>query len=192
MPVITLCQVSSFVGQHRRDGERHILRFSTSFDLPEPVLEDTVIHEMIHYFISYNGLLDRTAHGPLFKAMMQSINENHGRNINISHKTSPGEMDSARSARKKWHVIAILHFRSGETGVKVLPRVVPKIIDYYNGMIVAPNIKSVDLYLHNDPYFNRFPTSVGRRCHAISPVDASQHLQGAHHLYVKGSKLIQQ
>lgn len=198
---VTLCGVSSFVAQYksqirtlpdgRREHYNHLLRFSTAFDLPEKELEDTVIHEMIHYFIALHGLGDRTAHGPLFKAMMQSINETHGRNISISHRTSHSEMTAARCAGKKWHVIAILHFTSGVTGVKVLPRVIPKIIDYYNGVTASGNICSVELFLHNDPFFNRFPTSTGRRCQSITEADATEHLRGAHRLEVKGSKLVQ-
>lgn len=198
---LTLCEVSSFVAQHKAhirhhsDGRReyygHQLRFSTLFDLPESELEDTLIHEMIHYFVAYHGLQDRSPHGPLFKALMTSINEAHGRNISISHRTTRGELTEARSARKKWHVVAILHFTTGELGVKVLPRVIPKILDYYRGITAANNISKVDLYLHNDPFFNRFPTSTGRRCQAITATDLRLHLQGAHTLRVEKGKLIQ-
>lgn len=190
-PAITLCDVTSFVGQYKYKGETHILRFSTAFDLPERELEDTVIHEMIHYFIGYHGLYDRSAHGPLFKAMMLTVNEGHGRNITISRRTTHGEMADAKATLKKWHVIAVLHFTTGERGVKVLPRVIPKIIEYHRSLSAAVNISRIDLYLHNDPYFNRFPTSTGRRCHAISDSDLTVHLSGAHTLKVKGNKLIQ-
>ena len=201
LPLITLCSVSSFVGQYKSkvrnnpDGSRetygHLLRFSTAFTLSEQELEDTVIHEMIHYFIAYNGLHDRTAHGPLFKALMNSINEHHGRNISISHRTSREAIDTAKTAGRKWHVIAILYFTTGEIGVKVLPRAIPRIIEYYKGITSAPNITRVDLFLHNDPFFNRFPTSTGRRCHSITEADISTHLSGAHILEVRKDKLIQ-
>lgn len=198
---ITLCEASSFVGQYKAqvrtqpDGSRrhyaHQLRFSKAFNLSERELEDTVIHEMIHFFIAYNGLHDRSTHGPLFKALMNSINENHGRSVSISHRTTGHALAEARGVQKKWHVIAILHFTSGELGVKVLPRVIPKIIDYYNAISGAPNISKIDLYLHNDPYFNRYPTSTGRRCQAITPAELDAHLPGAHTLEVQGSRLLQ-
>lgn len=191
-PLLTLCEVSSFVAQYRHREGIHQLRFSTAFDLPEEELEDTLIHEMIHYFISYNGLSDRSAHGPLFKALMQNVNEMHGRSITVSRRTTAGEMADARSASaKKWHVIAILRFTSGALGVKVLPRVIPKIIDYHNSVSAASNIAGVDLYLHNDPFFNRFPTSVGRRCQPITQADVTLHLRGAHTLTVSGNRLLQ-
>ena len=193
---MALCTVTSFIGQYKKQGSTHLLRFSTAFDLPETELEDTIIHEMIHYFIAYNGLHDRSAHGPLFKAMMQSINESHGRNITVSRHTSRGEMSQAKeearnAAGAKWHVVAILYFTTGELGVKVLPRVVPKIIEYYRNISTARNIRRVDLYLHNDPYFNRFPTSTGRRCQPITEEEIGKHLKVAHRLEVKNGKLIQ-
>lgn len=202
LPLISLCEVSSFVGQYKSkirvlpDGVRetydHQLRFSTAFNLTECEIEDTLIHEMIHYFISYNGLQDRTTHGPLFKALMNSINENHGRSISISRRITHGEMTEARAnTAKKWHVVAILYFTGGQLGVKVLPRVVPKIIEYYKAISASSNIDKIDLYLHNNPYFNRYPTSTGRRCQAITETEVQTHLRGAHRLEVKGNKIIQ-
>lgn len=198
-PVFSLCEVKTFVAQykssvrHLPDGRRehydHQIRFSTLFPLSERELEDTLIHEMIHYFIAYNGLEDRTAHGPLFKALMANVNEFHGRGITISHRTMPGTTPASTAA--KWHIVAILHFSSGELGVKVLPRVIPKVVKYYRDTLKATNVSAIDLYLHNDPYFNRFPTSVGRRCHLLSSSDATAHLAGARRLHVEGNRLIQ-
>ena len=198
---ITLCSVTSFVGQCKSkirtlpDGRREhydfVLRFSTAFDLEEPELEDTIIHEMIHYFIAYHGLCDRTAHGPLFKAMMLTINESHGRNITISHRTTRSEHAAASASKTRWHVVAIMTLTDGRQGVKVLPRVVPKIIDYYRKVKGAPNVASISLHLTSDPFFNRYPTSAALRYHEISPSDTATHLVGAHRLEVKGSKLIQ-
>lgn len=198
---IALCSVTSFVGQFRSklrklpDGGSEpydcVLRFSTAFDLERREIEDTVIHEMIHYFIAVNGLRDRTAHGPLFKALMASINENHGRNIRISRPTTREELETARTASSKWHVIAVIYFRKGDLGVKVLPRVVPKIIEYYRRVSGASNVEKVELFLHNDAFFNRYPTSTAMRCQSISAEEVAQHLGKAHRLRVEGKKLVQ-
>ena len=51
------------------------MRISTRFDLTEREIEDTIIHEMIHYYIGVNNLKDTSAHGQLFRQMMNSINE---------------------------------------------------------------------------------------------------------------------
>ena len=123
--------------------------------------------------------------------MMQSINEAHGRAISISHRTSRSEHAAAAASRARWHVVAVMTLTDGRQGVKVLPRVVPKIIDYYKKVKVAPNVAPITLHLTSDPFFNRYPTSAALRYHEISHSDTATHLTGAHRLEVKGSKLIQ-
>ena len=61
------------------------LRINTRVDLPEREIEDTIIHEMIHYYIGYNKLEDASAHGPLFLSIMNEINRKFGRNLTVSH-----------------------------------------------------------------------------------------------------------
>lgn len=63
------------------------LRFSTSFDLPEAELEDTVLHEMIHYWIWLNDIRDTSAHGKIFRQQMARVNA-AGRHVTISHRTT--------------------------------------------------------------------------------------------------------
>ena len=36
------------------------LRISIRLDLPESEVEDTIIHEMIHYYIHFNGIKERS------------------------------------------------------------------------------------------------------------------------------------
>ena len=42
------------------------LKISTRFDLPEKELEDTIVHEMIHYYIAVNKLKDTSTNGHIF------------------------------------------------------------------------------------------------------------------------------
>ena len=168
------------------------LRMSMRHDIEERELEDVIIHEMIHYFIMYNELRDTSPHGEIFKAMMRSINRTYGRNITISRRITSDEKATITSEKKRWHVIAVVKFRNGRYGVKVLPRVVPKILDYHRYLSAVPEVKSIELYLHNDPFFNRFPTSAAYKVHEIENKDLlKENLSGAHILTVKDGKLIQ-
>lgn len=175
----------------RRQHYDFELRVSLRHDIPERDLEDVIIHEMIHYFIMYNELSDTSPHGELFKAMMRSINRTYGRNITISRRSTPEERTRTLESKRKWHVIAAIRFRNGKHGVKVLPRVVPKIIDYYRQVSAAAEIAGVDLYLHDNPFFNRYPTSAVLRVHEIDAASLCEHLNGAHTLSVENGKLIQ-
>lgn len=167
------------------------LRINTRIDLPREVIEDTIIHEMIHYFILYNGLTDSSPHGSIFMAIMNSINATYGRHLSVKFNATPEQHEQCVDSRRRWHVIAVVHFVSGQTGIKVLPRVVPKVIDYHNHISKASEVHKIELFLHNDPFFNRYPTSASYRVHDIDPSTLTSHLAGAHRLSVNGFRLIQ-
>lgn len=169
MPPIQLSRAKTFVGQCAAK-KRHTLlhgtklfdfklRFSICFDLPATEWEDTIIHEMIHYYIGINGLKDTSAHGLLFQRIMNSINEQFGRNLTITHKSTAEQREAIYSAKKVWHVIALVYFRDNKKGIKVLPRIRQRIETYRTTMLHDPRISHIDLYMSNDTYFNRFPNS---------------------------------
>lgn len=67
------------------------IRISSRYDLDEREIEDVLIHEMIHYYILYNKLKDTSAHGVVFRKMMNDINAHFGRNISVSYKRAEVE-----------------------------------------------------------------------------------------------------
>lgn len=166
------------------------LRISTQFDLPEQEIEDTIIHEMIHYYIGVNQLNDDAPHGTLFRKMMNDINARYGRHLNISHQSTPEEKEQNKDMRKRWHVIAIVVFHDGRIGVKVLPRIVPRITNYYNKVLTVPNVKSIELYMHNDPYFNAFPNSSALNVTFRDETEVRSHLIGAERMQCIGDRII--
>lgn len=198
---IELCDVKTFLGQlcyktlpdhsGRIVNSDFKLKISTRYDLEPAVLDDVIIHEMIHYFIALHQLEDSSKHGNIFRAIMHSINATHRRNISISHRTTPGEASISTTPKRSWHVIAIITMRAGEQFVKVLPRVVPKVIDFHRKLKLTPGVKSIDLYLHDNPYFNRYPTSTALKIYKISTSDIEQNIKGAHRLTIQGNKIIQ-
>lgn len=63
-----------------------VLWINTKYDLDEREVEDTIIHEMIHYYIAYKGIEDTSTHGRVFRTIMKEINQKFGRHITISYK----------------------------------------------------------------------------------------------------------
>lgn len=167
------------------------MRISTYRDLPESTLEDTIIHEMIHYFIDYNGLTDTGPHGEIFKSIMGSINRAHNRSISVRHHSQPDEKpELAPGAVGAWHVIAVIRFRSGKVGFKVLPRVANSVMAYYNGVRRNSDVSSVELYLHNAAYFSQYPTSKALKVYIVAPEILTANLKGARPITVNGNNLI--
>lgn len=169
MPAIQLSRARTFVGQCSAKKRRTLLhgtklydfrlKFSILFDLPQQEWEDTIIHEMIHYHIGVNGLKDTSSHGRLFRQIMESINQQFQRHLTISHHSTPEQKEALYNSRRMWHVIALVHFSDGRKGLKVLPRIRQRIETYRSAMLRDPRISGIDLFMSDDPYFNRFPNS---------------------------------
>ena len=153
------------------------LRINTRADLPEQEVEDTLIHEMIHYYIHFNGIKDTSTHGKVFRQMMNDINQRFGRNITITHKSTPEQKQQLAGSRKRWHVVAVVRFHDGRSGIKVIPRIRQRIVGYRNGVLMSREIKSVDFFITNDPYFNAFPSSSALKVHILDASEYEPHLQ---------------
>lgn len=142
----------TLIGIKRIDSIK--MRFSTAFDLPERVWEDTIIHEMIHLYIIHNGIQDTSPHGCRFRKMMQEINKRFNRDICVTHKNEVRDTErKIIHTSGRWHVIAKLFTTDGRTGFKVLPRVESSILKFYNAATYNSHVTTIQLYMANDPFF---------------------------------------
>lgn len=76
------------------------LKISSFYDLEPDMLDDVIIHEMIHYDIVWSGLKDTSSHGRIFRERMKDINRRFGRHIRISHKRADLTNESAGPSPK--------------------------------------------------------------------------------------------
>ena len=77
-------------------NENFVLRINVKIDLPEELVQDTILHEMIHYYIAVNQIRDTSTHGRLFRAEMARINAEGNRHIRISYKPTPEQLAALR------------------------------------------------------------------------------------------------
>ena len=189
VPRFRLCRVKTYLGkcayQRRKPffGKEEFynfeLRFNCRMDLPAEEWDDIIIHEMIHYYIGFNHLRDRSAHGPVFCKLMKGINAKYGRHITISHKLSPEQRLALADQRPKPHVVAVVSFRHGSGGIKVLPCEAAKVKQYYKKVLSSPKVDSVRLYRTSNPFFNQYPTSMAYNAYRIEPALLAQQLADA-------------
>ena len=111
-----------------------VLRINTRIDLPEEMVEDIILHEMIHYYIAVNQFQDTSAHGRLFRAEMARLNA-EGRHIRISHQLSVEQREQAQG-KPKWRVVCVAYFKDGRVGVKVVPKQ-ERHIRYFHRVAIA-------------------------------------------------------
>lgn len=186
---VRLSEARSFLGRcqwERRkidDGkwENHSFEFvfNNRIDFPESLIDDVIIHEMIHYYIAYMQLEDESAHGPLFLHMMNQINEKFGRHITVSHTYDKNESEQSYDKRPLWHIVAVVKLKGGGCGIKVIPRIKDRIVNYYNEIRKLPEIDSVELYRTNNPFFNRFPNSGKIGYHCLEEREVRENITGA-------------
>ncbi len=189
-PRIRLTHAKSYLGRmsfKKQAGQKGYSDFTLSYsllmDMPEQTVQDTIIHEMIHYYIGYHGLKDTSPHGIVFRRMMEDINMRYGRHMSIAHRTTEEEKASTLD-RKKWHVVAVVKMRDERTGIKVLPRVKSSIASYYQRVSQAPEVHSVQLYNSRHPYFNRFPCSSATRVHFVAQTMIDEALKDAEKILI--------
>ena len=101
-PLFHISSARSFMGQFKvecdkalfkRGKETYHLTLSDRYDLEERVLEDVVIHEMIHFLIRYRRIKDTSSHGPRFRELMNEINNRFGRQVTVSHRCTKEELE---------------------------------------------------------------------------------------------------
>ena len=155
--------------------EDFVLRISARFDLPEAEVEDTLIHEMIHYWIALEGIKDSSTHGKVFRAKMKEINEHHGRHLTISHKSTPEEQD--RATRIRDHYFCVSQLADGRTALTVAAQ--PCIARIRRAFRWSPSIRSQTWYHSRDPWFNRYPHCRSPKIFPVDPAVLQPHLDAA-------------
>lgn len=132
------------------------MTISSLRDLPERELEDVIIHEMIHYYIMYKGIKDGSAHGRVFRQIMNSINTRFGRHITISRRRDDGDAAPARQLRPHYFCVCELH--DGRLGICVTAK--SRIFAMWKAIPVSFRVKSARWFWSTDPRLDRYPKSL--------------------------------
>ncbi|MCM1111209.1 MAG: SprT-like domain-containing protein [Clostridium sp.] len=135
-----------------RDPSRCTLTVSSVMDFPENEIEDTIIHEMIHYYIWFRRIADNGAHGLRFRALMDRINRETGRTIGVRRRLTDEERDTDTSRRHNY-IISLRY--NGRRAIAVCART--KIFEFHKAFSQAGAATDIEWFWSCDPWFNRFP-----------------------------------
>ena len=163
-----------------------VLRISMRFDLPKKEVEDTILHEMIHLYIYVNGIKDSSAHGEVFRLMMNEINTKFGRNISIRHHRTDKVSNTDR--KEKPHVVCVTRLNDGKRFVTVCART--RVIDIYNVFNRSPQVSEMQWFYTTDPFFNRYPNSLTPKVYKIADKDLDKHIKSAIPLECDGRRML--
>ena len=154
-------------------------------DLPENVIEDTILHEMIHYYILSNQMQDTGPHGKLFIAKMQEINRKFNRNLSVTHRSTKEELDSDK--RLQQHIICVSRLRTGKRGVTVATK--SRLFELWDAMPNFPDMAELKWVVSTNSFFNRFPKVTKPSIYFVPSEELEEHLKGAKELVKQGNSI---
>lgn len=155
------------------DASMLTLSVSNRLDFEPHVIEDTIIHEMIHLYIYWFDLRDSSSHGAIFRNMMAAINSRHGRSVTISRRSTTTERQSDRISKVR--LILVCTLKSGERTVTVCaPKYARTIVNSANRI---NDIINYTLHLSNDSRFSKYPNSRTLKLYRINSVELDQSLR---------------
>lgn len=201
LPSLRIGTARTQLGSMMRKTERHFmsrettysyrLTLSRCYDISEREWEDVIIHEMIHYYIFLKNLKDTSAHGKMFRELMQTINTTYGRHISISRssqklgkqaESKATECDDRMNAdttedgpipatgmRRMSHFFCIAELQNGQWGVCVVART--RMFQMWKAIPKAFRTKNVRWFWSMNTLLNRYPKSIKPALYKISKED---------------------
>ena len=182
---IVLSKAKTFLGKLEYESVRGLfgrvvstrgfrIKISTIYDLPEEELEDVIIHEMIHLYIASRRIKDSSSHGKVFREMMATINEKHGRHVNVSHPRSRSLSQQVNGTGPVTRYVCISTFRDGRRGVTVC--IEKRLVQMMKDLMLYYDLAGVAAYRSDDPFFARFPKSHKPRIFKVNQKELEKHL----------------
>lgn len=156
------------------------LSISAYYDLDEALLEDTIIHEMIHYYILYFRLKDTSSHGQLFREIMNRINTTYGRHITVSYRGHSNPVAEKDEKSGKWLLVIVCTMSDGSETITVPVQsrtlaIMRQLPEYYA-------VRSMRLYSSQHPLFASLPRSRTPKLYRVPVADLATALSQARHL----------
>ena len=129
-PHFELMQTKSLLGQFCPRwvlGEwTYKIRISTFYDRPFESYVDTIVHEMLHYWIKYKGIKDTSSHGKQWKKYAAEISKKYGLTITRTNPAGGGVSEKVLEKRKKnkvqTEIVLLCKLIDGKYGASVVPQ----------------------------------------------------------------------
>lgn len=131
LPSFELMQTKRMLGQFKWqkigcDKIGYTIRISTFYDRPLSSYIDTIVHEMLHYYIKYKGIKDTSSHGREWKTMANRLSRKFGLTITRTNPAGGGVCDAvlekyANKKIAKFEYVFLCKMKDGRYGAAVAP-----------------------------------------------------------------------
>lgn len=131
----------------------YTITVSGVFDLPAEMIEDILIHEMIHFKVALSGVQE-PSHGPSFITTMNDINGRFNRNVKV--KLDLPQDATALDTRLTRNFIFTFIYQGKEYFTRAAGTC---LFSIYRDMFANPYVSDVKIYGTMDPLFERYRRS---------------------------------
>lgn len=161
LPEMHISSARTFMGQFRSERRASSLRKTTEtyhltlsdrYEMEERVLEDVLIHEMIHFLIRFRRIKDSSSHGTQFRKLMNEINRTHGRRITVSHRCTKEEL--ASDGAKAHSIVCLCTMTDGRRLVCRVSQ--SKVFEIHRAFQEWNLVAQEEWYWVYGSYFNRY------------------------------------
>lgn len=133
----------------------YVIRISNYYVQTERQYQNVLLHEMIHYYISYKGICDTSPHGKVFCQIMHKLNQTYGWEIHVSSRCK-AMIPAAKTNKKRSYLILFTEVDNRGCYLSVVH-------PHYFGTLAQslsriPAVKKYCWYTSSDSYFSDFPT----------------------------------
>lgn len=155
-PHFELMQTKRMLGQFmwRKIGYNttaYTIRISTFYDRPMANYIDTIVHEMLHYYIKYKGIKDTSSHGRVWKDMAAKISKKYNLTITRTNPAGGGISNAvfekkAESKVAKFEYVFLCKLKglSHKYGASVCPsKNINKFVPRFKGWAAIEDFKVV-------------------------------------------------
>lgn len=144
----------------------HQITISSCYDFTEDILIDTVLHEMIHYYIMYKGWKDSSPHGKIFRSLMAQINAQLGRQVKVSVKNIKKVDDEIPRRR----FLCVVHFAKDQIGIAAVAQT--HLFTFEQELRRCFQLEKVQWYGSCDAYFNKYPVVRTPKVYEVGNLEA--------------------
>lgn len=163
-------------------NEDFSIEISIRRDLSEEEYIDTLVHEMIHYYIAFNNIVDNSPHGTVFRQKMDQIIRKYGIKITIAFDPSDEYLVNSVT---RYRYVCVADLEDERMGIAVVAR--NKLFQFWETIEKSDGIRKVCWYASNRAIFGKYQVMVSPRL-IIEDADKIHHyLTGAKELVNDGN-----
>ena len=132
-PQFELMQTKTLLGQfcpRKIMGvETYKIRISVFYDRPLESYIDTIVHEMLHFYIRYKGIKDTSSHGRIWKQEAAKLSRKFNLTITRTNPAGGGVTEAVKAKRSgKTEYVFLCVMKDNHYGAAVIP---PIKLDYF-------------------------------------------------------------